>query len=371
MSFVIDTAARTPWFPRAGEGHVLRVKAFSVVPGEKNSASVRDVPEPPEADGPVLVDTLAVGICGTDHEIIAGDYGEAPPGDDHLVLGHESLGRVARAPEGSGFAEGDLLVGIVRRPDPVPCGNCAVGEWDMCRNGRYTERGIKARHGFASERYRIHPEHAVPLAPGLDRVGVLLEPATVVAKAWEHVEHIGRRAAWSPRTVLVTGAGPVGLLAALLGAQRGLDVNVLDRVTDGPKPGLVGDLGARYFTDVSQIDHDADVVIECTGVAPLVVEVMERNAPNAVVCLTGVSALGRTLSVDIGELNRSIVLNNDVVFGSVNANRRHYEQAAEALATADRSWLERLITRRVPLDHWEQALEHRDDDVKVVLDLGN
>jgi hypothetical protein len=130
----------------------------------------------PEADGSVLVETLAVGICGTDHEIISGDYGEAPPGDDYLVLGHESLGRVVEAPEGSGFADGDLVVGIVRRPDPVPCANCAVGEWDMCRNGRYTERGIKGRHGYAGERYRIHPEFAVKLAPDLDRVGVLLEP---------------------------------------------------------------------------------------------------------------------------------------------------------------------------------------------------
>jgi glucose 1-dehydrogenase len=347
------------------------VKALTVRPGEKNSASVRDIAEPPEADGPVLVDTSAIGICGTDHEILSGDYGEAPPGDDYLVLGHESLGRVAQAPDGSGFVEGDLIVGIVRRPDPVPCSNCAVGEWDMCRNGRYTERGIKARHGYASQRYRIHPEYAVKLAPRLDRVGVLLEPTTIVAKAWEHLERIGHRAAWSPQTVLVTGAGPVGLLAALLGVQRGLDVRVLDRVTDGPKPRLVTDLGATYHTDISQVDADSDIVIECTGAAGLVVDVMEHNAHNSVVCLTGVSALGRSLSIDVGRLNRGIVLQNDVIFGSVNANRRHYQQAAQALAQADRSWLERLITRRVPLDDWAQALDHQNDDVKVVLELGS
>ena len=346
------------------------MKALTVRPGVKGSAQAREVPEPPEADGPVLVNTLAVGICGTDHEIINGDYGEAPPGDDHLVLGHESLGRVAQAPDGSGFAAGDLIVGIVRRPDPVPCSNCAVGEWDMCRNGRYTERGIKGRHGYASERYRIHPEFAVTLPPDLDRVGVLLEPTTVVAKAWEHVERIGHRAAWSPRTVLVTGAGPIGLLAALLGVKRGLDVRVLDRVADGPKPQLVADLGASYHTDLHEIDADSDIVIECTGVGTLVVDVMERNAHNAVVCLTGVSALGRSLSVDVGELNRGLVLQNDVVFGSVNANRRHYQQAVEALADADRTWLERLISRRVPLEDYERALEHHDDDVKVVLELG-
>jgi len=345
------------------------VKALTVRPGEKGSARVSDVPEPPEADGPVLVDTLAVGICGTDHEIIDGDYGEAPPGDEVLVLGHESLGRVAEAPDGSGLDPGDLVVGIVRRPDPVPCTNCAVGEWDMCRNGRYTERGIAGRHGYASERYRIHPEFAVRLEPGLHRVGVLLEPTTVVAKAWEHLERIGNRATWKPERVLVTGAGSVGLLAALLGVQRGLEVHVLDRVVDGPKPQLVADLGAHYHTDIHEVGTDADIVIECTGVPNLVVEVMERNAHNAVICLTGVSSLGKSLSVDIGALNRGIVLQNDVVFGSVNANRRHYEQAARALAAADDAWLERMISRRVPIDDYAQALEHHDDDVKVVLDL--
>jgi threonine dehydrogenase-like Zn-dependent dehydrogenase len=346
------------------------MKALTVQPDTKDSARVREVPEPPEADGPVLVDTLAVGICGTDQEILRGDYGQAPPGDDYLILGHESLGRVAEAPDGSGFAPGDLVVGIVRRPDPVPCANCAAGEWDMCRNGRYTERGIMARHGYASERYRIHPEHAVKIDAGLDRVGMLLEPTTVVAKAWEHTERIGSRAVWEPKRVLVAGAGPVGLLAALLGVQRGLEVHVLDRATDGPKPKLVADLGAEYHTDASQVDAECDVIIECTGVPDLVVEVMEHNAHNAVVCLTGVSGLGKSVSVDIGALNRNLVLQNDVVFGSVNANRRHYEQAATALADADRSWLEAMISRRVPVDRYADALTPHDGDVKVVLELG-
>src|SRR3954466_7689792 len=171
------------------------MQALTVQPGVSGSATVRDVPEPPEADGPVLVDGLAMGVCGTDIEISAGEYGVAPPGEDHLILGHESLGRVREAPPDSGLTTGDLVVGIVRRPDPVPCANCAVGEWDMCRNGRYTERGIKALHGYASERYRVHPEFAVGLEPDLDRVGMLLEPTTVVAKAWEHLEKIGHRAA--------------------------------------------------------------------------------------------------------------------------------------------------------------------------------
>src|SRR5918999_350691 len=160
------------------------MRALTVTPGTPDSAAVRDMPDPPPEDGPVLVETLAIGICGTDREIVSGAYGQAPDGAEHLVLGHESLGRVVEVPDGSGLAAGDLVAGIVRRPDPEPCANCAVGEWDMCRNGRYTERGIKGRHGFASERFRTHPEYAVRIDPALGAVGVLMEPTTIVAKAW-------------------------------------------------------------------------------------------------------------------------------------------------------------------------------------------
>ena len=125
------------------------------------------MPEPPEADGPVLVETLAIGICGTDIEIISGQYGWPPPGEERLVLGHESLGRVLEAPAGGKVAEGDLVVSIVRRPDPVPCANCAVMEWDFCRNGLYTERGIKQHHGYCSERYRNTPDFTVKVDSSL------------------------------------------------------------------------------------------------------------------------------------------------------------------------------------------------------------
>ncbi|MDE3085696.1 MAG: glucose 1-dehydrogenase [Acidobacteriota bacterium] len=348
------------------------MKALTVQPLTANSARLEDVPEPPESDGPVLVETLAVGVCGTDVEIVSGAYGWAPPGRDRLVLGHESLGRVLDAPAGAGVAAGDLVVGIVRRPDPVPCGNCAVGEWDFCRNGEYTERGIKARDGYCSERYRIEPDFVVKVDPGLGSSGVLLEPASVVAKAWEQVERIGGRAHFAPRRALVTGAGPIGLLAALVGVQKGLDVHVLDQVTSGPKPQLVAALGATYHTGAVKDAGDApDVVIECTGVGALVFDAMEHVGPGGVVCLTGVSSGGRSLDVDAGMLNRSMVLENESVVGSVNANRRHYEAGADALAAADRNWLERVVSRRVPIDDWGAALERRPDDVKVVIELGH
>jgi threonine dehydrogenase-like Zn-dependent dehydrogenase len=335
-----------------------------------DSLTLTDLPEPTAEEGPVLVDAVAVGLCGTDIEIIAGQYGQAPPGSELLVLGHENLGRVAQAPPDSGVTIGDLVVGIVRRPDPEPCPPCAVGEWDMCRNGRYTEHGIKGLHGFARERWRAEPDALVPVDPALAGLAVLLEPASIVAKAWEQIERIGRRAFWQPRVAVVTGAGPVGLLAALLGVQRGLEVHVYDRVTDGPKPELVHDLGATYHHEsVPDSKVLGDVIIECTGVPSVVVDVLTHSATDSVTCLTGVSTVGHVVPLDIGGINRNAVLANDVVFGTVNANRRHYEAAGQALAAADRSWLARLVTRRVPLADYRSAFTRGPNDVKVVLEI--
>src|SRR5689334_3936753 len=223
------------------------MRALTVVPGQSNSINLEEMPPPPASDGAVLVRTMALGICGTDREIIRGDYGWAPPGADRLIIGHESLGTVEEAPPGCGFAAGDLVVGIVRRPDPVPCSACAADEWDMCRNGLYTERGIKQRNGYGSEFFRVEPEFLVKVDPALRKLGVLLEPTSVVAKAWEQISRLGARsAAWQPRIVLVTGAGPVGLLAALIGAEQDLELHVLDRAQKGVKPDLVHALGATY-----------------------------------------------------------------------------------------------------------------------------
>jgi glucose 1-dehydrogenase len=348
------------------------VRALTVVPLQAGSAEITEMPDPEPGEGDLLVEGVALGVCGTDIEIVSGEYGWAPPGEERLVLGHESLGRVREAPAGGEFAAGDLVVGVVRRPDPVPCPSCARGEFDMCRNGRYTERGIKELHGYCSELWTVEAGYAVRLDPALESVGMLMEPTTVVAKAWDHIDRIGSRSYFAPERVLVTGAGPIGLLAALLGAQRGLSVHVLDVVKEGPKPELVAALGGTYHSDgVADAVGGCkpDLIVEATGVGQLVFDAMRHTAPAGIVCLTGVSPAGRKLSVDAGAINRDLVLENDVVFGSVNANLRHYEMAAAALAKADRSWLERLITRRVPLDRFGEALERRPDDVKVVIDL--
>lgn len=346
------------------------MQAITVLPETADTARLDDVAEPDAGDGAVLAEILQVGVCGTDRDILAGKYGAAPPGRERLVIGHESLARIIEAP--APLRPGDLVVGIVRRPDPVPCASCAIGEWDMCRNGRYTERGIRERDGYAAQQIRLEPEFAVRIDAALQDVGVLLEPASVVAKAWEQIDRIGRRAgAWRPRVALVTGAGPVGLLAALLGVQRGLDVHVYDHARDGPKAALVRDLGAAWNgPDPVALDGlTPDIVVECTGAAPVVLDALARVARDGIVCLAGLSSGGHRIGIDVGLVNRELVLENHVVFGSVNANRRHYEAAADALARADHGWLARLITRRVALADWKSAFEHRDGDVKVVIDF--
>ena len=328
-----------------------------------------EVPEPGAGLGSVVVEALAAGICGTDAEIADGAYGWAPPGEERLILGHESLGRVID-PGPTGLAIGDHVVGIVRRPDPMPCPSCAVGEWDMCSNGLYTERGIKQVHGFMSERWRIEPEYVVRVDKNLGLMGVLLEPTTVVAKAWEQILTIGRRTFWEPRTVLVVGAGPIGLLAALIGVQRGLEVHVLDRVTTGPKPALVAALGAVYHTGaIADIGLSPNIVVECTGVVTLVQEAAAAASPGGIVCLTGIGPSGPS-SGSASALPTEAVLKNLVMFGSVNANRRNYHRAAEVLAKADLSWLEQLITRRLRPDDVDQALTRSVDDIKVVMEFG-
>jgi glucose 1-dehydrogenase len=349
------------------------MRALTVEPGRAGTLQLESIAEPDASEGSLLVRCLAIGICGTDREIASGQYGRAPSSSQRLVIGHESLGRVEQAPPDCDLRPGDLIAGIVRRPDPVPCPSCAAGEWDMCRNGLYTERGIRGRHGFGSELFRIEPEYAVRVDRALGLSGVLLEPASVLAKAWEQIERIGGRAdSWQPRSVLITGAGPVGLLAALIAVQRGLDTHVFDRVRDGPKPDLVRDLGATYHSGaLSELALRPDVVVECTGASSVVLDVIGRTSALGVVCLTGISSGGRSIELDLGLMNRRIVLENDVVFGSVNANRRHYEAAARVLAAADPSWLARLITRRVPLERWREAFEPEPSDVKVVIELGS
>jgi threonine dehydrogenase-like Zn-dependent dehydrogenase len=178
------------------------------------------------------------------------------------------------------------------------------------------------------------------------------------------------RAFWKPRTVLVTGAGPIGLLAAMIGVQRGLDVHVLDRMDSGAKPDLVRALGATYHSgSATGIGFSPDVVVECTGVGQVISDVIRAVGAGGVVCLTGVGSGGRTVGLATADVATELVLQNNVVVGSVNANRRHFYRAAEALARADREWLGRLVSRRVAPERIHEAFERGPDDIKVVVEF--
>jgi threonine dehydrogenase-like Zn-dependent dehydrogenase len=347
------------------------MRALTVAPGIANSARVDDVADPSLSDGPVLVQTLAIGVCGTDRDIVGGHFGWAPPGQTRLVIGHESLGIVREAPRDSGVKAGDLVAGIVRRPDPVPCSSCAAGEWDMCCNGRYTERGIKERHGYGSEFFRIEPDFLIKVDQSLGIAGVLLEPTSVVAKAWDHTERIGERSrSWQPKTLLVTGAGTIGLLAALIGAQRGLDVHVLDHRESLKKRDLVRQLGGTYHSDkLADVGIKPDILMECSGAPGVVRDVLGSTAASGIVCLVGFTKPGHDFDVDVGALNRTMVLDNATVFGTVNANRLHYEMAGEVLRKADKAWLNALITRCEPIEQWTLSLRTQPDDIKVIVDF--
>ena len=335
------------------------MKAITVEPKKPGTVRYEDIPEPDIREGSVLVEAIAASVCGTDIEIAEGKYGWAPPGKTRLVLGHESLGRVIDPGLNSPFKKGDLVSGLVRRPDPVPCPNCAVGESDMCRNGQYTERGIKEIHGFMSERWRIEPEYAIKVDPTLGILGVLLEPTTVIIKALEQVLAVGQRAFWEPKTLLVTGAGPIGLLAAAVASLSGIEVHVLDRVETGLKPDLVRAHGATYHTgSVLDLGFEPDVIVECTGVGSVIAESIQKVGAGGVVCLTGVGA-GGIASRAVADVAAAAVLKNNVVVGSVNANKRHWYKANDRLG--------RLITRYEKPENFKQALDRKPDDIKVVI----
>ena len=242
----------------------------------------------------------------------------------------------------------------------------------MCSNGRYTERGIKQVHGFMSERWRIEPEYVVRVDKSLGLLGVLLEPTTVVAKAWEQILTIGQRTFWDPRTVLVVGAGPIGLLAALIGVQRGARGPRARPGHDRSEAGAGRSSSAPPTTPGRSPTSGCspDIVVECTGVVSLVQQAAHAVAPGGIVCLTGVGPPSASASGAASALATDAVLKNLVVFGSVNANRRHYYRAAKVLAAADRSWLEQLITRRVASRRRRRRRCARTpDDIKVVMEF--
>jgi threonine dehydrogenase-like Zn-dependent dehydrogenase len=354
------------------------MRAVVITPGQQDSDRLVEVPDPTPKPGEALIRVLSVGVDGTDDELVSGQYGQAPEGDDQLIIGHESLGWVVE-PAGD-LPAGQLVAAIVRRPDPVPCLNCAHDEWDYCLNGQYTERGIKGRHGFLAEYYTEQPKYLVRVPDELERVGMLVEPTTISVKALEQVEVIQRRLTWEPKRALVTGAGPIGLLAAAVLALRGLEVVVYNRSDRGPKVDLTHAIGAQYVAAGSvELGHDLarehgpfDIAVEATGFSPLAFRLLGTVGANGVAVLTGVSGGDRVAELPVDHLNLEAVLQNKVLVGTVNADRQNFERAVADLAGIEQrwpGWLQQMITRRVPLERYSEALHRAPEDVKAVVDV--
>jgi glucose 1-dehydrogenase len=342
------------------------VKALVVEPGVAHSTRVEDVDEP-TGDG-VLLRVLEVGVCGTDREISEGLFGVAPDGATRLVIGHESLAEVAR--DGHGFAKGDLVCATVRRS----CGHClACGEGapDSCLTGDYSERGITRLDGFARELVLEEPDNLVRVPRSLGRLAVLAEPTSICTRGLRHALTIGARQPWEPKRALVTGAGAVGLLSTMLLRLEGFEVLVASLE---PSSAIAETLGAEYVstktTDLAETGP-FDIVIEAAGSAQLMLDALGLLGRSGVACLLGIDGREGKAHIENKVIGVDAVLENRVLFGSVNARRGDWETGVDALDRAREQFpgaLEELIGLRVQLDRFEDAFAFRGGKATLVLD---
>ncbi len=347
-------------------------------------AELLDVPVPELSAGTVRVAVLECGVCGTDHDIVDGKYGRAPPGSPYLILGHENLGEVRELGAGAaGFAPGDLVVATVRRG----CGRCRfchTNRSDFCETGGFTERGIGGSHGYMADEYVELPEYLVRVPPALRSIAVLLEPLSVVEKATFQGQRVldrkeptpGEPKVGVPRA-LVAGTGAIGMLAAFVLAVRGYRVTAIDRHgEDTLAAGLLRRVGARHVNVAGGTavlgDEGYDLVIEATGSVALDFSLIDRLGPNGVLVLTGIpDAGGPAEPVAGGTLFRDVVLGNQAIVGSVNANRTYFESGLRDLAVFEDRWpgaVAQMIAGRHPIEECASVLAQRTSGtIKTVL----
>ena len=373
------------------------MKAVAVLPGKPNSVHLRDVPAPtldtqphphvarvPDGRG-VLVQTLQVGVDATDREINEALYGNAPPGGDYLVIGHESFGRVLAV--GNKVTEvkpGDYVTCTVRRPGKSL--QDLIGRNDVTGEETYYERGINLCHGYMTEQFVDDAEYVVKVPQGLRHIGVLAEPASVCAKAIEQAYLAQTRLqVWHPRVAFVLGAGQIGLLATMMLRLRGLEVYTL---ATKPAPHLKAEIvdayGATYVStkqtsmaDLAKAVGKPDLIFEATGNAEACFRSMEVLAINGALIWTSITGGSRDVSVDGAKINLEWVLGNKLLVGSVNGNRRHFELGLQALSHGELTYpgvTQRILTHPVQgLDNYKQMmglLEER-EALKVFVNIAD
>jgi glucose 1-dehydrogenase len=357
------------------------MRAIVVKPGLQDSVHMRDMPDPAMQPDQVAVKVLRVGLCGTDVEINEGRYGQPPDGEEFLILGHENFGVVeAVGRQVKHFKAGDFVVSTVRRPCGQ-CYNCLHHENDMCTSGQYQERGILRRHGFLTRYYVESPQWLNKIPKSVQGVGVLLEPTSVVEKGIDQAFRLQERLKWRPATALVLGCGPVGLLAAAVLRLRGLATSIVGRepATD-PRAQIASMIGATYVCvadrTLPEVKHDMppiDLAIEATGSARVAFSAVQMLGRNGALCLLSVTAGTQTAEEPIDAINQQLVLGNQVVFGSVNANPRHFKMGVKDLAAMQKTWpgfLPHLITARLPWAEYREWFGQHADGIKTTLEIG-
>jgi glucose 1-dehydrogenase len=343
------------------------MQGLIVQPGTAGSAHVGEVPDVKAAANEVLLRVLEVGVCGTDREISQGIFGAAPAGEKLLVLGHESLSVVEQ--DGHGFTRGDHVTATVRRSCDH-CIACEQGEPDSCLTGDYSERGITRLDGFARELVAEDATQLIPIPRSLGRLGVLAEPSSVCARAIRHARAIGNRQPWQLRRALVIGAGAVGMLSTFLLRLEGLDVWTASLE---PSNALVEAIGAHYVptggSDLKELGG-FDLVVECAGDAQTMANSLGLLGRSGVACLLGIDPRKQQVALDGPTIGVDAVLENRVLFGSVNAQRQDWVAAVDGLARAHERWpdeLAQLVSLRVPLDRFAEAFDHRGGKATLVL----
>jgi threonine dehydrogenase-like Zn-dependent dehydrogenase len=341
------------------------MRALAAYP-DRAEIRVIDVAEPPEPTGhQVRLAVLEVGICGTDRDIAAFEYGEPPLGSDHLILGHEVVAEVVDiGPLVTTVRPGDLAVLTVRRPCPhAECRACAADRQDFCTTGDFSERGIKHAHGFLTELVLDEEQNVVPIPSQLADVAALVEPLSIAAKAAEQAQAVQSRLPWEPEhaRVLVLGAGPVGMLGAIAMVVTGFDTIVYSREpVDSPRADSVRRLGATYvcaeestFEKLPAVVGTIDFIYEAVGVAPVAFGSAQALSPNGLLILTGIPAPTTPAALPLDRIMKDIVLNNQAIVGTVNAGRSAFALAIQKLEQAMYlvpDSVRGIITNRVGLD---------------------
>ncbi len=366
------------------------MKAVGVVP-DKREVRLLDHPVPTiTAPNQVKIRSLDVGICGTDREICTFVYGIPPEGFDYLVLGHESLGEVIEAGAGVKHLKvGDLVVPSVRRPcGDAGCAPCRADRQDYCRTGHYKERGIKSLHGYMAE-YYVEDEKFLNLVPkDLRDVAVMTEPLTIAEKGLQQVWQVQKRLPWACTQpgkppghglkAVVLGAGPIGILGTMALLVRGFETYVYSRSkAPNPKAELVESLGAKY---ISSLDVSAkqladqvgniDLVYEAVGGSRVSFDVMQELGVNGIFVFTGIPAPGKRIEIPGDDLMRNIVLKNQAIVGTVNADRESFENAIKDLGEFRRRWPQQLnsvITSHSKPDNYLDLLVGKNTGIKNVI----